>query len=674
MRRLFLTLNVLAVLLSPGLTNRASAHTDETRPAEVEPVPVKPAVSPALSVNLSAPTGRTITFNEQNEEQKPVAAPHKREIPHLVLYRNGVPTPGFERALTISIGNLAVPGTGMYVNLSIETQHGDPNLERTNNVKIKVWEETKYVPFNALTQQGVAVNFNVIFDPVTRLTHKTTKTPTDYYRYRIIVSDPIGNQIQTHTEDYAFLMENQWRVPLPTVLESAPGAAPDELLVYYYDMTPFQTNLKDPFTRIPREDVDRYIQTELIPAMVAAIRVQSDLWEFPWYEEWRNYRLDEEPKTLSVALGEYNIWFHGQSPSLGYSMISIRVDGSVGEYETMTDGLMSIFHHELFHNHQRNISLHYAGHAAIAGRDQAWMMFSEGTAVLASSVGQPDVQFTQTTTPRSYLKRAHAFIGSEDAIGGGLNKSYERIPYQTAAYWRFLYEKCGGMQDGTEDPAAGMKVIRTTLETLYRSKVVDITASTDLIGALPHIMDLALADTATCPFHTYKDSLSQFGQAIYALRLENGRCPSNNKQCGFHDPDGLYTNPPIEKVLITNNPATSINGNIPTSYGIDLVELEIDPGSNGKTIKIVFDQPTSSIAEYTLSVWMLKSPDPTNSARGLARIDESDVLNVENGYLVIDAKPMNTEEYNRIGLIIIRMDPFEIQDSTGNYTVQVLVK
>jgi hypothetical protein len=39
-------------------------------------------------------------------------------------------------------------------------------------------------------------------------------------------------------------------------------------------------------------------------------------------------------------------------------------------------------------------------------------------------------------------------------------------PYDLVAYWRFLYEQCGGMSCQGEDPAAGMQVIRQVLNVL----------------------------------------------------------------------------------------------------------------------------------------------------------------------------------------------------------------
>jgi hypothetical protein len=138
--------------------------------------------------------------------------------------------------------------------------------------------------------------------------------------------------------------------------------------------------------------VEHYIQTELIPEMVSAIRTQADTWGFPWYEEWANYRQGEGPKTLSVALTNGDTWFHGLAPSRGHAEISIRVEGAMAEYESLTDGIMSTFQHELFHNQQRNISLHFGGHDDMMV-DDAWRpvrncstSFIRWTATISSNV------------------------------------------------------------------------------------------------------------------------------------------------------------------------------------------------------------------------------------------------------------------------------------------------
>lgn len=678
MRSRFLYYSLLLMLLLQGSRGHVTAlGAVETILDEISSETENYIWASRPTVDLSTATGKSIIFKPHEQEAEGKAKSTRNEIPHLVLHRNGVPTPESERTLLVSVGNLTVPQSGMYVQLVIETQHGDPDLDRRNNIKIRVWEENRFVPNDALTQQGVSVQFNITFDPITKLPRKTIKTPTDYYRYRITVSDALGNMIESHVDDYAFLMENQWRVPLPNVEEMTPGAAPDELLIYYYDMIPFQANLKDPDSQIPRQEVDRYIQTELIPAMADAFWQQSNIWGFPWYEEWHNFRRDEDPKILSVALGERGIWFHGEAPTLGHSMISIRVDGTAGEYDNLTDGLMSTFHHELFHNQQRNLSLHFGNNEQIAGQEDAWKLFSEGTAVLASSVGQPSVQFEATPQLRSYLKRANAFIGSEGAIGGGLNEKYQAIPYHTALYWRFLYENCGGINDKGEDPATGMQVVRHVLEALYKGEIVQIDSSTDVATAFPPILDQALQSAPSCVFRSYEESLVHFARAIYTLRLEGGRCsgPVHSSDCGLIDPHHLYENPPVDSFLIAANTVTEVSGSIPSSYGIDLIELEFGPSMEGKSFKLIFTssgEPNLAFHGQALKIKTL-SEDDGPEHRSI-QVGEPISMHMDNGSIIVEMENLSNADFDGLGLIITRLDPYEATETTGAYSIQVIAE
>ncbi|MEJ2212049.1 MAG: hypothetical protein P8129_23865 [Anaerolineae bacterium] len=152
------------------------------------------------------------------------------------------------------------------------------------------------------------------------------------------------------------------------------------------------------------------MQRQLIPAMIEAFRTQADEWQAPWHEAWTSYR-PQDGRRLSVALSEGKTWFHGPAPLHGHAGISVNVDGGFAEYETLLDGIMSNFHHELFHNYQRSLYQHYGGNGDVDGKADAWQFFSEGTAVLASSIGQPDVQFSRSWGARAYLSQARSFIG-----------------------------------------------------------------------------------------------------------------------------------------------------------------------------------------------------------------------------------------------------------------------
>jgi hypothetical protein len=544
-----------------------------------------------------------------------------------------------------------------------------------------VWRESqRIVNSSGITQTGVTVVFRQEFGEIVISGTETMATPTDYFRYEVAVIDtnhPMTNPLYTFSGDYASLMENQWIARLPKVQEESAGAAPDELIVTYCDMFPFQKSVNDPSTWLPRKQVTDYVGTQLLPLMVEAFRVQTDEWGFPWYQAWTSYRSGEDAERMSVALSDGQTWFHGSAPDSGHSGISIRVKGTSKPYDTLTDGLMSIFHHELFHSLQRNINLNNGGNGDVSGEKDVWGFFSEGMAVLASSVGQPVVQFVQTSGERTYMSFAHSFVGGGV---GDLNRSYETmIPYHAAVYWRFLYEQCGGMKDDVEDPAAGMEVIRRTLRILYSGDVVDISSSVDLVGAVPEIMDRAL-DGSSCPFKTHEESLTAFARTIYALGLDGGRCsePGNPDGCGFYDPHDLYHDPPVSTITYTGKTIAYAEADQPfpagvrSSFGMDFVDVVFGPDTEGRPLTLEFYGAPGAEAEFSVQLWkLIDSGGDTGPQRVPTQMTVPEVLTKVNaaGSLFYVIPEINTAEYNRLGLIVTRLDAKESSDPVGEYTI-----
>ena len=58
-------------------------------------------------------------------------------------------------------------------------------------------------------------DFQVVFQRTFKTLQTEVRTPTDYFTYRVLITDTKGNVLKEFGDDYAFLMENQWRVPLP---------------------------------------------------------------------------------------------------------------------------------------------------------------------------------------------------------------------------------------------------------------------------------------------------------------------------------------------------------------------------------------------------------------------------------------------------------------------------
>jgi hypothetical protein len=333
--------------------------------------------------------------------------------------------------------------------------------------------------------------------------------------------------------------------------------------------------------------------------------------------------------------------------------------GENAAYDNLIDGLMSTFHHELFHNLQQNISQHYGQHDSLGGAGGAWEFFSEGTAVLASSIAQRDVQFAPAAVPRAYMANAGNYLGGSGLLTD-LNRSYtETSPYRASLYWRFLYEQTGGLQNGVEDPASGLKVIKKALTILYSGQVVDINSSTDLVGYLPQIMDRALADSSTSPFHTYRESLVAFAQAVYQMRLDDGP---------FYDPFQQYPDTPVAAItysgstLIFDAVSQPYPAGIRASYGFDIVEVTLDPAAAGRPLSVELLVQPGAAAQFQVQILGISS-----AADGQQQIQLLTTL--ERGRPVMDG--LDTNANGRLVLIITRLDSKERIDAAGAYTLRL---
>ena len=640
--------------------------------ADPTPTQAAPATASAPVVALRAGFGATIAFNTQNGQTIDSISPQTLDLPHLVLHRNGSLASSNERTLIIEVSGIQVPPSGATVTLEVTTQHENPDTGSGEG--ITVWRESQRIASTPdSTQINATAIFNHEFTETVLAGTETIATPTDYFRYDIAVidsNDPAGEPWHTIAQDHAFLMENQLIARLPEVQEEADGAAPDDLVVSYCDMFPFQRSDRDISTRILRADVPNFVQTQLVPQMVEAFRVQTDVWEFTWHQAWTGYRPEENAGRLGVALSDGQTWFHGSAPVKGHSGISINTNGGDNDfYDTLADAIMSNFHHELFHNLQQSINQSSGGNGDVDGAGDAWQFFSEGTAVLAPSVGQPSLQFAETAAQRDHIFNANRFLGS--AL-----KSYEKMsPYNAVIYWRFLYEQCGGIEDGIEDPAAGMQVINRTLEALYSQDIVDISSTSDLVESLPKIMDHSLAGADSCPFRTYEDSLVHFSRAIYQLGLEGGRCTgdSDSAECGLHDPHDLYRDPTPTTITYTGAEQKH-SVQIWSSYRMAAVDVKLDPSTDGQPLTIEFSAAPDAGAEFRVELWKLVDSAPDAKPQRIpAQAAAPETLTSTNadGHLVYTIPEIDTAECNRLGLIITRVDGNESSDPFGQFTIEL---
>ncbi|MGW8250436.1 MAG: hypothetical protein ACWGO1_07315, partial [Anaerolineales bacterium] len=618
------------------------------------------------SIQLRAQSGSMLDFQTQNGVSIQGVPAQTKELPHLVLSRNGQLTDPQERTLELAVIGLSVPTTGITLTIRMETQHPDPDLYTASRAVIPVWEKTQRVDRST---KGEQIVISHTFGATSSVGSGEILTPSDYYRLKVILTDAQhlpGNPLFSQYIEFAFLLESQWEFELPAVSEEVEGAAPDNLVVYYCDMFTYQKDYMDAASRIPRSEVAAFLRDELGPAMVEAYATQSTTWGFTWYSAWTSYRSGVDAERLSVALTLPGVWFHGRAPSSAHSGISINTTHKdYARYDHLVHGMLSAFHHELFHNIQRNINLKLGGDGDIDGEGDALAFITEGMATMASSVGQPEVEFV---SDGSYLTQANTFLSGGKFYEPDLNTSYANLdPYRASIYWRFLYEQCGGLEMGDENPAVGMQVIRQTLEVLYGQSISN---ADDLSGLLPALMDRVLELSTHCPFNTYRQSLAQFSRSIYAIRIAN-LCVINEIQtwCGLYDPKDRYAAPPAEEIHIDDH-GSEISGGIPNSYGMDFIEIKLPAQKTDRHVEIEFNN-TSDAAEFEVQLLQIDELEPglTQGGKALTKvqpIDRSDPVKNQ-----VDFYIDQTQEAEQLVLIITRVDAEEVYDPVGEYALSL---
>lgn len=500
-------------------------------------------INPAMIATLRAESGEEIRFQTNNGGAGSV----RSEIPHLVLFRDGILTPPISRTLTVTVENIQVPLAGVTVTLQVDTQHQNPDLLPGGIVPpIRVWDESRWISNTwGAVRNDVSITFDLEF---VEMLPTGDPTPTDYFLSSVFIN---GNP--AILQDYAFLMENQWMEPLPTVQEDPVGSAPDSVLIYYTDMIPFAADTTNRATFLPRASVPAYISETVASVITGTFGTEVNDWGMgPWYE----YDGFEQ---LTVAINDYSTWFHGAasnssrtfnstdahlslSPSgVNQSWLRRYVGSSTSAADDLMNGFEATTYHEMFHVMERNIK---QNQSTATQRDNLgwWDFVIEGQSVWASSVGQPVLQFNANN--RQYMAWSNAFLRD-------LNRSYTlqaqgNNGYQGGIYWRFLYEQCGGLSNLLD----GTRVIEVAFEEYSRvfsaSGSITNTVTTDL----PPIMDAVFANpdvSLNCPFTTYAESLQAFAQNNYALRLDGGRCTNVGVPagCGYYDPNNLYVFPPL---------------------------------------------------------------------------------------------------------------------------------
>jgi hypothetical protein len=324
-------------------------------------------------------------------------------------------------------------------------------------------------------------------------------------------------------------------------------------------------------------------------------------------------------------------------------------------YDSLADAYKAVFAHEFFHLVQWNVLL-TAGQASTGCSTDKWLnLFIEAQGKFAPSVQYPEIEISRSSVVNvesEYLGAANRFLKRR------LGSSYRDIEadakhkYDTALYWRFLYEQYGSMD-----------IIRAALEEMACGYDADI------VHGIGGVMDRAF-QRFDGPFQTFEETVIAFARANYALRLENGRCgDADYAACGgrYYDPQLKYVDPPLEAELLHDGAPLTYAGAVPTSFGMDFIELNLDPSVQGQPLTVRF-QGEGEVARFSVQVWQLGSGE--KKPRALTPQPETVAKNQGAAHAYVIPR-LDMMMCDRLALIITRLDPDETTDGVGAYSITI---
>ena len=113
-------------------------------------------------------------------------------------------------------------------------------------------------------------------------------------------------------------------------------------------------------------------------------------------------------------------------------------------------------------------------------------------------------------------------------------------------------------------------------------------------------------------------------------------------------------------------------GEIPTAFGVDFLDVVVDPAADGRPLALSLRPAPGTSAEFSVQVWELKDPgtgrrpQPVPTPTAGPEVLESVKADGELSHVI---PAIDTAESNRLGVIITRVDTGERSDPFGAYTI-----
>jgi hypothetical protein len=615
------------ILFLSATVNSAASGAGQALPAAAE----AGLLPGTVQVTLSA-AETTTSWDSRRPSPQPF------QLPLLTLHQQQRATEARERTLTIQVAGLS---GGTPVELEIRSWHEHPVTGAQQQVRGRAT-----LPNQSCTA-AAPCTLSWTLDAATMF--------SDFCR--LALRDGDGDLLWQNPDPQQpdFVALDTWEIDI----------RPYTVRINYGVLFPFARGEQHLDERLAPQAVHAWIGEQFVPIVLEAWRTQFGPWGFgPIHPRWDADRVVEvfftcPPYALFDGMGTHTIsTYKDGSPYPERRIWLLSNDEVLGRYDALENGFKIVFSHEFFHLAQWNVRLS-AGQTA-----PRWTnVIVEAQAIAASSIQYPELELSRghlSSTSSQYSGSALRYLEKRLETSYTDLEAEEIHRYDAALYWRFLYERYGDM-----------RVFRSALEELARRPAAETAASLDAI------MDAALGRVKG-PFESYEASLAAFARANAALLLEEGRCAAQGlAACGerYYDPHRMYTTPLWEAMLYYQGAALDYAGTIPASYGTDLIQMSLDGDLEGTSLAVAF---RSEGARFHVEVWKLHMDEagPRNPARGLtglhAMTPRPEVLSGDcSAACTYTIQNLDRAQFDRLMLIIVRLDPYEDQDPLGAYQLTV---
>jgi hypothetical protein len=119
-----------------------------------------------------------------------------------------------------------------------------------------------------------------------------------------------------------------------------------------------------------------------------------------------------------------------------------------------------------------------------------------------------------------------------------------------------------------------------------------------------------------------------------------------------------------------------IEGSIPFNFGLDLLELSLDPAMDGKSLKLIFKSTSGPGYEYHIEGWGRSVKSTENIGGEYQPAFEGPIFSerTRRGSVVLEIERLSLEEMQVLDLVITRVDTNESSPTTGRYVIQVALE